>query len=266
MNLPSLEERFPPADQSNWRILLDLALPVIEHVFPEGRKPGTEPNWTLGGKTALAMTLEHRLSYDIDIFIAGAALRRFVPGPQPGANPHALATPNRFQWPGSYLKFERPEGEIDFPSSHLQTASGFAPYGYKGREIAIEKPEEIIIKKIRYRAQRFTPRDVFDLVSAERGYGYGNIAKAIATYASDRIPDLADVIASLHYPGTASIVPTPEFEEILTTGKADALTIVENARRIADRQSGLATRDPQAIAPIVHRRKPDGKDDDGPRL
>ena len=266
MNLPSLEERFPPADQSNWRILLDLALPAIEHVFPEARQAGTEPNWTLGGGTALAMTLEHRISYDIDIFIAGASLRRFVPGSQPDANPHAHAISDRFQWPGSYLKFERPEGEVDFLSAHLLTASGFAPYEYKGREIAIEKPEEIIIKKIRYRTARFTPRDVFDLVSAERGYGHGDIAKAIATYASDLIPDLADVIANLPYPGTAAIVPTPDFADILTTGKADALKIVENARKIADRQAGLAAKDPQAIAPIGHRRKPGGKVDDGPRL
>lgn len=264
MNLPSLEERFPPANQSNWRVLLDLALPAIQHVFPNARKSGREPDWTLGGGTALAMTLEHRISYDIDIFVKGESLRRFVPGSQPGANPHALAISSKFQWPGHYVKFERPEGEVDFLSSALLTESGFVPYAYKGHEISIEKPEEIIIKKIRYRAARFTPRDVFDLVSAERGYGYGGIAKAIATYTPDLINDLADVISNLRYPGNATIAPTPEFEDVLKTGKEEALVIVENARRMVDRQTALNTKETDSPALIRRSHKPGGKDDDGP--
>ena len=235
MTLPSLAERFPPADRSSWRLLLDLALPAIEHVFPVARHPDREPDWTLGGGTALAMTLEHRISHDLDIFVAGAGLRRFVPGSQPEANPYASAISDRFQWPGHYLKFERAEGEIDFLSSHLLTVPGFVSFAYKEREVAVETPQEIIVKKIRYRTARFTPRDVFDLACAERSYGHGGIAKAIATYAPDLIADLAEVIGHMQYPGPARIDPTPEFADVLKTGKADSLHILENARAIAER-------------------------------
>jgi len=48
-----------------WRTLLELALPALDAV-------GAGGNWTLGGGTALALRLNHRISYDIDIFLADA--------------------------------------------------------------------------------------------------------------------------------------------------------------------------------------------------
>lgn len=238
MTLPSLDARFPPPEASNWRTLLDLALPAIDYVFPHPRKAGSEPDWTLGGGTALAMTIEHRHSYDIDIFIANSTLRRFAPGTQPDANPHSGKISSKMQWPGHYIKFECEGGEVDFLASGLLTANGFAPYDYKGREVAIEKPEEIILKKVRYRTARFTPRDVFDLASAERGYGHGAIANAIATYAPDMIPALRSVIAHMDYPGHAKIMPTPEFADLMKDGKREALLVVESAAAALARANG----------------------------
>ena len=42
---------------------------------------------------------------------------------------------------------------------------GFAWKDILGRRIAIETPEEVIIKKIRYRSEKFTARDAFDLAA-----------------------------------------------------------------------------------------------------
>ena len=61
------------------------------------------------------------------------------------------------------MKFERPEGEIDFLSVPLQTEPGFTARPYRDRQIAVETLTEVIVKKIRFRSARFTARDVYDL-------------------------------------------------------------------------------------------------------
>ena len=63
------------------------------------------------------------------------------------------------------MKFQRPEGEIDFLSPPLQTEPGYAWMDRGGRRIAVETPEEVIVKKVRFRSARFTARDVFDLAA-----------------------------------------------------------------------------------------------------
>ena len=147
---------------SNWARLLDLALPALDHALQGHPLTAQKPAWTLGGGTALALRINHRISDDIDIFLAGIPLRLLAPA----NNPAAKAISERPDWPGHYLKFHREEGEIDFLSAPLQTEPGFTLETFRGRTVALETIEEVIIKKIRYRAAQFTPRDAFDLVCA----------------------------------------------------------------------------------------------------
>lgn len=155
------------APDSRWKDLLNLALPVLDHVFGALSDHNAKPPWTLGGGTAIALWIDHRISYDVDLFVPGVALKLFTPA----LNPFAARISSHFQWPGHYLKFERPEGEIDFLSPALQTEPGFVWMDVDGRAIAVETPEEVIVKKVRFRSARFTARDVFDLaaVAAARG-------------------------------------------------------------------------------------------------
>ena len=120
------------ARASEWRKLLDKALPALDHVFGAQPEKTDSPDWTLGGGTAIAIQIDHRISYDIDIFVPGTALRNFVPA----NNPASRGISERFQWPGHYLKFELDEGEIDFLSPPLQTEPGFewARYGDRPRD------------------------------------------------------------------------------------------------------------------------------------
>jgi hypothetical protein len=166
------------AEPSKWRDLLELALPVLDHVFNRSVSLD-DPDWTLGGGTAIAIQLNHRVSYDIDIFLQRGKLKALTPS----ENPAARLISDRYQWPGHYLKYERPEGEIDFLSAVLQTEPGFEPFDFNGRIIAIETPEEVIVKKVRYRSERFTPRDVFDLAAVATGRT--GLAKVLA----DEVPD-----------------------------------------------------------------------------
>ena len=173
---------------SNWAQLLDLALPALDYALKD--RPATlantlqKPGWTLGGGTALALRINHRISDDIDIFVAGLPLRLLVPA----NNPFAMAISARPDWPGHYLKFHRAEGEIDFLSAPLQTEPGFTLENFRGRSVALETVEEVIVKKIRYRAAQFTPRDAFDLACCARVQP--GLAAMIAREADDALPRL----------------------------------------------------------------------------
>lgn len=215
---------------SRWRELLDLALPALDHVFGAEVDEAKPAAWTLGGGTAIALSIDHRISYDIDIFVPGVPLKLFTPS----QNPAAGRISSRFQWPGHYLKFERSEGEIDFISAVLQTKPGYAWRGLCGRPIAVETPEEVVVKKIRFRSARFTARDVFDLAAVAEAR-----PDLSATLAGE-VPDaLARTLESLDLQAkrgaealARSVTPTPASAGILQ----DAFAI---GRRVLEEASGL---------------------------
>jgi hypothetical protein len=194
---------------SEWESLLDLALPALDHVFPDfglvEQGTGTPPSWTLGGGTAIMIQIRHRVSHDIDIFVPGTKLKAFTPA----ANPAAARISRRFQWPGHYLKFELPDGEIDFLSVGLATEPGFTWQDIRGRRIALETPEEVVVKKVRYRSERFTARDAFDLAAV--GTARPGLQKILAAEVGDALPRLSESLRVLEARGTdalrSAIVP-----------------------------------------------------------
>ena len=64
------------------------------------------------------------------------------------------------------MKLIRQEGEIDFILETAITENCFFAYDFKGTEINVETPAEIIAKKIRHRGSTFTMRDIFDFALA----------------------------------------------------------------------------------------------------
>jgi hypothetical protein len=138
-----------------WRTLLELALPALDEINSDVR-------WTLGGGTGLALKLDHRISYDIDIFLEDAGHLRAL---SPNRNTASRAITDRWQEPGHYIRLEREEGVIDFiVAAHL---TDLAPwhYSFKGREIPVEEPAEILAKKLKYRGSLIIPRDIFDILA-----------------------------------------------------------------------------------------------------
>ena len=119
----------------------------------------------MGGGTALALKLHHRISYDIDIFLEDARHLRAL---SPNRNPAARAITDRWQEPGNYLRLERPEGAIDFILAARLTDLAPWLYEFKDRSVAIEEPAEILAKKLNYRGSRLLPRDIFDILAADR--------------------------------------------------------------------------------------------------
>ncbi len=141
-----------------WRTLLELAIPALDEV-------GADIKWTLGGGTGLALKLDHRISYDIDIFLENASHLRAL---SPNRNTAARAISNRWQEPGHYLRLEREEGVVDFIIAAQQTDLTPWIYSFKGRDVPIEEPAEILAKKLKYRGSRIIPRDIFDILAAHR--------------------------------------------------------------------------------------------------
>ena len=137
---------------SQWERLLGLALPVLSDF---------ETCWTLGGGTGLFLSLNHRVSYDIDIFLEDPRALKRIAG-----DPRTKRISDDWQFPGNYLKLIRPEGEIDFILASNITEDCFSVYNFKGAQINVETPAEIIAKKIRYRGSSFAIRDIFDFARA----------------------------------------------------------------------------------------------------
>ena len=61
------------------------------------------------------------------------------------------------------MKLFLPEGEIDFVASPTLTEDPFEEFEVLGRNILLETPIEIVAKKLWYRGDRATPRDLLDL-------------------------------------------------------------------------------------------------------
>jgi nucleotidyltransferase AbiEii toxin of type IV toxin-antitoxin system len=133
---------------SQWEKLLNLALPVLSDL---------ETPWTLGGGTGLFLSLNHRVSYDIDIFLEDPRGLKTIAG-----DPRTKRISSDWQFPGNYLKLSRQEGEIDFILAATITENCHFAYNFKGMQINVETPAEIVAKKIRYRGSNFTIRNIFD--------------------------------------------------------------------------------------------------------
>lgn len=141
-----------------WRELLELALPALDEA-------GTRCRWTLGGGTALSLRLNHRISYDIDLFFEDAACLAAL---SPNRNRAARAISDRWQEPGHYLKIERDEGAIDFIVAARQSDAPSWSLEFEGRKVPVEDPVEILAKKLRYRGSRLAARDLFDIAAVHR--------------------------------------------------------------------------------------------------
>lgn len=205
---------------SAWKRLLELVLPALDEL-PDSM------TWTLGGGTGLAISLAHRISYDIDIFFEHAGVLKRL---SPNANPKIRRLSDNWQQPGHYLKIERPEGDIDFLVTRLFTETPYFPYSFQGRTIHVETPIEIISKKIHFRGSQFTVRDIFDFAA----FSVIDDASSIALP-----PDVAESLPrALHrvkllrkrYETTVqeAVNPTPEGEQFLTSGFDMAVGFLES--------------------------------------
>lgn len=127
---------------SAWQSLLAAILKIEEAL--ENRLP-----FSFGGGTALAVHLEHRVSYDIDVFYRSADVFDYY-DPNKNAAVKALIEAHRGSWQylGNYLKLELPDtGEIDIFISKFMTEMPTSDWSFRQWMVKLETPAEIIAKK-----------------------------------------------------------------------------------------------------------------------
>src|SRR5574337_509998 len=131
---------------TDWLPLFKLALNILS----KERVPRIE--WSFGGGTALMTYYSHRRSKDIDIFLRDVQLlTRFTPR----LNDYVAERVDDYSEMSNSLKLKIKKQEIDFIVAPFLTKKPTLKKLIANAQVHIESPEEIVVKKIFYRAESF---------------------------------------------------------------------------------------------------------------
>lgn len=141
---------------TDWAALFKISCTIL------AREKIPDSDWSFGGGSALMTYYNHRASKDIDIFLRDVQLLTRI---TPRLNDFVSEKTDDYTEMSNYLKLKVGKQEIDFIVAPLLTKHPTTKKivaGYK-LPVQVETPEEIIIKKIFYRADSFKVRDIFDM-------------------------------------------------------------------------------------------------------
>lgn len=142
---------------NDWEPLFRRAITLLESA---GKSAGAPFEWSMGGGTVLMLRHQHRYSRDIDIFLRDPQYLGYL---NPRLSEVAEQMTHDYDEAAEYLKLRFPEGEIDFIASGWLTPSPYEKSSVLDHEANLETSAEIIAKKVRYRADTFKARDLFDV-------------------------------------------------------------------------------------------------------
>jgi hypothetical protein len=153
--------------QSDWAKLFRIAASMIRQVNAEQT---IIDHWTFGGGTAMMLQIDHRVSHDVDIFLADPQLLSFL---DPGKHDFDFEIrPTDYKGDGAKsLKLVFDFGEIDFLVASSLTSSPTTKSTIEGEDVLLETVPEIITKKVFYRGDNITPRDIFDIAAGGEKLG-----------------------------------------------------------------------------------------------
>lgn len=183
-----------------WQDLLAQAYELLDSVSADGVEI---PSWSLGGGTVLMFYYAHRLSKDIDIFVPDPQFLGYI-NPRIGGKGEDVT--QHYTDGAGFVKLYLPEGEIDFVASAALTTQPFERFDVLGRSILLESPVEIVAKKLWYRGDRATPRDLLDLAIVIE-HQYEEIRKHDAIFSKN-------IEAFVHQCETRKSVLTPVYDAI----------------------------------------------------
>ncbi|WP_192847511.1 nucleotidyl transferase AbiEii/AbiGii toxin family protein [Aureimonas sp. AU40] len=144
-----------------WPALLPDAEAILDHYR-------VKENATLrvGGGTSLTFFVDHRLSFDLDLFVGD-------PAPRAGHLHRLMASglprslTSDVQYPGNFVKLVWDDiGEIDLLAAAPLTPHPGIPVRVQGVDLCLEHPEEVVTKKLVYRATSpaaVKGRDIYDI-------------------------------------------------------------------------------------------------------
>lgn len=140
-----------------WRRLFRRALFIIDAANAD--QPSRLP-WSFGGGTVLMLQYRHRVSRDIDIFVADP---QWLGHLSPRLNDRAASITADYVEQANFVKLTFDDGEVDFIAAPALTSNPTRRQRIEGRNLHVERPAEIIAKKVFHRAAAFKARDYLDL-------------------------------------------------------------------------------------------------------
>ena len=170
------------SSSSRWPELFDIAVSLLQQA---GERGLGQIEWTFGGGTALMLQIDHRESYDVDIFISDPQYLSFLNPEIQGFN--LALTPSDYSLEGGHaLKIAFGDaGEIDFICCAALTDPAARPAEVNGRKVMLETPAEILAKKIVYRGSRLQARDMFDIAATVQALGHDGLVAALKPFAAE---------------------------------------------------------------------------------
>lgn len=144
-----------------WETLFPRALTLVDEISTHGGV--SDPFYTFGGGTVLMLRYQHRLSKDIDIFVADPQSLGFIT-PRLSDVADEMCK-SQYVESANFVKLQFDEGEIDFVASPnlLSAPDAFEEWDLFGHRVRVETAAEIVAKKIFHRGDKTTARDLFDL-------------------------------------------------------------------------------------------------------
>jgi Nucleotidyl transferase AbiEii toxin, Type IV TA system len=208
---------------SQWSSLLKDACRLIEHV---NRDFPILTHWSLGGGTALMLQIDHRESFDIDLFIDDPQLLGYLYASVKqvkfeGGLP-AVSGDGSIHLRLAFLN----SGEIDFIVAGSLTTYPTVKTNVGNQHIELETVAEIIAKKVRYRGSNIQARDVFDIAAACQAGHLTEIKNALATIPEyrDKTKQKLQTLSADYINTTISqLMIKPKFETLKLTSADIAL-------------------------------------------
>lgn len=217
-------------EPSQWPILFDLAIDIIDQA---SKVSGASPEWTFGGGTALMLQIDHRESFDIDLFLDDP---QFLPFLNPETQGHSLSRmPDGYQTDGFgslKLAYEG-VGEIDFICCGVITECPVKQEWIRGNEVRLETPAEIIAKKICYRGSLLQPRDMFDLAATAEKLGDEYARAALAQCGTEACQKALSVSERMDPKLASSVIAQLMYREhnehLVTTAQQRTIDLLRKA-------------------------------------
>ena len=157
---------YPVADgphNDGWKSLLTSCFAVIDEVVRQHR---VDFPIQIGGGSMLLRRYRHRKSKDLDLFVTDARLVRWC---SPRFNDAAADLFPDYGEEATALKLVVGMQDVDIIVAAPVVLDGAVDREtLAGRTILVERPREILAKKVAYRGRTFQPRDVFDLACVAR--------------------------------------------------------------------------------------------------
>ena len=202
----------PPITSETWKSILAAALPVIDDLTI---RVGSTPDLVLGGGTVLMLRFHHRLSRDIDFFLNDVQILSMI---TPRLNDLTSRIALDYVEQANSVKLVLKEGDIDFiVAGNITRTNPVETIEMSNRVFLLETTEEILAKKLFYRAAHFKPRDVFDLVAVHRR-DPASVASALRA-SSSRKPELERRLKDLSKQApdqlASDILPFEGFSDII---------------------------------------------------